>query len=85
MTDDLKNQIHTLMERGIEHIPAAGIARGRVVAATTFPARSRWRGPRLVAIAAVRRDRGRGGRAFLTGNGLVRADCRPGTSAAETG
>ena len=52
MTDDLKNQIHTLMERGIEHIPAAGIARGQVVAATTFPARRRWRGPRMVAIGA---------------------------------
>jgi hypothetical protein len=50
--NDLKDQIHLLMERGIDPVSAADIARGRSASRTRVPAARIWRAPRIAAIVA---------------------------------
>ena len=50
--NDLKKQIHILMERGVEPLSAADIARGRARSKATVPSARTWRAPRIAAIGA---------------------------------
>jgi len=48
--NDLKEQIHLLMERGVKPLSAADIARGPSGSRSKVPAAWPWRSPRIVAI-----------------------------------